>query len=51
MLILSLVEARPREKPMRVEKAATAKLAKISWAVLASENDYQPLHKAAGFFN
>jgi len=27
------------------------KLARIRWAVLASGNDYQPLHKAAVFSN
>jgi transposase len=31
--------------------ATANKLAKISWAVLASGNDYQPLHKAAAFSN
>ena len=31
--------------------ATANKLARISWAVLASGNDYQPLHKAAVFSN
>jgi transposase len=31
--------------------ATANKLARISWAVLASGNDYQPLHKAAAFSN
>jgi hypothetical protein len=29
--------------------ATANKLARISWAVLASGNDYQPLHKAVVF--
>jgi len=31
--------------------ATANKLARISWAVLASGNDYQPLHQAAVFSN
>jgi len=31
--------------------ATANKLARISWAVLATGNDYQPLHKAAVFSN
>jgi hypothetical protein len=40
-----------RDASLYVVIVATAnKLAKISWAVLASGNDYQPLHKSSCFF-
>jgi len=38
--------------PRNVVIVATAnKLARISWAVLASGNDYHPMHKAVVFSN
>jgi transposase len=38
--------------PRNVVIVATAnKLARISWAVLASRNDYHPMHKAVVFSN